>query len=682
LILVNHAQLAKVHGVAAADRILAKLTLLAAHAQVNGLVVRLDNNTPISNAYAQWNANPTSVPLANAVAAAIRQLILTQRSEHTTLSAIVLVGDDQALPFRRLYDNTPQQSEKTYPYLDATSPSGAALKENYFLSDDYYAALAGLPFQGRELYLPDIAIGRLIETPDEIIRIIDDFLANPVTVIDRALITGYDFVRDQAQADCTDWQRDLGNGNVACLLADERDQGWTVADFRARQLTANPPYRFQSINGHANHFVQGAPGGGELPARDLYDTALNLSGGLIYTLGCHSGLNVPATNSRGSIDLAQAFVSKGATYVGNTGYGWGLYYQIGLSEQLIRLYTQALLQDRAASMGGALLAAKQRYYRQGQQLTNYDEKVLQELTLYGLPMRKLETGAALGDPAEEFPGVQVIANLPPPDGSFGVSTGFVEVDFTTAERFALQQSAHGNYYTLNGHTYAAPDQPFQALYYQDFSVAQQAARGIVLVGGAYTTEHNFTPLISAPDNEFVNLAPVIDRQDRWQPAVPLTIQKHQGKGAFVAQLGQYNGATQRLRRYQRLRANLYYSTSTDQQPPTISQVASRLLPTSNQVEVKVDASDASGIHAVIVTYVVNGQQASGQIQSVALTFDAAAQKWRGRFPGTSASELMVAVVDTAGNVANATNKGGYYTPATARTLTTPTYPLYLPLINR
>ena len=682
LILVNHAQLAQQYGAAEADRLLAKLTLLAAHSAVNGLVVRLENNSTISDAYAQWNASSTNVNQANMVAAAIRQLILTQRAEHSTITYIVLVGDDQALPFRRLYDNTPQQSEKTYSALDLNHPTGAALKENYFLSDDYYAATAGLPFQGRELYLPDVAIGRLIETPAEMIRIIDDFLTNPVTVVDRALITGYDFVRDQAQADCTDWQSDLGNGNVACLIADARDQGWGVTDFRANQLAANPPYRIQSINGHANHFLQGAPGGGELAAREIYDTPLNLSGGLIYTLGCHSGLNVPATNSQGSIDLAQAFISKGATYVGNTGYGWGLYYQIGLSEQLIRLYTQALVRERAASMGGALMLAKQRYYSQGQQLNNYDEKVLQQLTLYGLPMRKVETGAALGDPGTEFPGVQVIANLPPNTPSFGVSTGFIEVDFSTAQQLALQQSANGNYYTLNSHTYAAPNQPLQALYYQEFSVPDKAARGVVLVGGNYTVEAGFAPLITAPDNEFVNLAPAVDQGDRWQPAIPLTLQTHQGKGAFVAQLGQYNGATQSLRRYSKLHANLYYSNDADQVPPTISLVDSRYLAGSGQVAVKVEASDNSPIHSVIVTYLADRTQPQGEIKSLVLTFDPNAQKWQGTFNSTSASTFMVAVVDQAGNVSNATNKGRYYAPAMTSTLRAAPYALHLPLVNR
>ena len=88
---------------------------------------------------------------------------------------------------------------------------------------------------------------------------------------------------------------------------------------------------------------------------------LDYSGGLIYTLACHAGLNVPPENTTEPLDLAEAFTRKGANYIGNTGYGWGYLYGIGLSEQVIQYFTAEL--KKGGSYGGALtkIAALKRF---------------------------------------------------------------------------------------------------------------------------------------------------------------------------------------------------------------------------------------------------------------------------------------------------------------------------------
>ena len=47
-------------------------------------------------------------------------------------------------------------------YLLAGDPRiNAALTARYYLSDDYYAGLLPLPYLGGELYIPQVALGRL-----------------------------------------------------------------------------------------------------------------------------------------------------------------------------------------------------------------------------------------------------------------------------------------------------------------------------------------------------------------------------------------------------------------------------------------------------------------------------------------------------------------------------------------
>lgn len=58
--------------------------------------------------------------------------------------------------------------------------------------------------------------------------------------------------------------------------------------------------------------------------------------------------------SAGQFDFAQALVGNGATYIANTGFGYGDADTIGYSERLIQLFVEELLQ------GGAVGAALQR----------------------------------------------------------------------------------------------------------------------------------------------------------------------------------------------------------------------------------------------------------------------------------------------------------------------------------
>ena len=50
--------------------------------------------------------------------------------------------------------------------LKPNNPTQAALEQGYILTDDFYAdSHDPLRWRGRELYAPDLAIGRLVETP-------------------------------------------------------------------------------------------------------------------------------------------------------------------------------------------------------------------------------------------------------------------------------------------------------------------------------------------------------------------------------------------------------------------------------------------------------------------------------------------------------------------------------------
>ena len=99
-------------------------------------------------------------------------------------------------------------------------------------------------------------------------------------------------------------------------------------------------------------------------------------------------------------------------------------------------------------------------------------------------------------------------------------------------------------------------------------------------------------------------------------------------------------------------------------------------------EIKVAASDSSGIHRVVVAFTGG----DGSWNSADLAYDASAQKWTGMIAGTAATQFFVQVVDAAGNVTVNDNKGRYYSLAVPAPLATGRAlsggSLYLPAVRR
>ena len=682
LILVNRTRLAQLYSESDATQVMDKLDALAQHQEVRGEIIRLDNNNEVSAAYTTWVTDPGNVEKANQVTTAIRNIVMTYLQQREGIEYLVLVGDDRALPMRRILDTTPRFSELNYKNVDTNNPTGAALKANYYLTDNYFADREPSMDSGRELFIPDLGVGRLIETPNEMIGQIDAFLANPVTTVDKILVTGYDFVEDVAVEDCADWGSDIGVSQTDCSLTGD---SWTATAFRALQLNASAPFQIQSISGHATHYAEGAPIGDAIQAQEIADITMDLSGGLIYTPGCHAGLNVPPNNPVGPLDLAQAFAGKQANYVGNTGYGWGMRNNIGLSEKLIRLFTRALLQGTKSSMGKALATAKMLYYQQDQDFSSFDEKVMEQVVFYGLPMYQLESGAVLDGPTNDFPGVGFTPDLPDnPLDDTQVLTGSVTVNFTEAENLTLSETTDGDYYALNGSAHTVPGQPIQPLHFGDVTVPQLPARGVVLRNALYEPQGTFDPVVAVPYNEYdtANIEPDLDSSLGLYPPVPVSIQEHNGQSSLVTQLGQYDALSENLYILQEVQLDLYYSLAIDQLSPQ-STVIDGITPLgSGRVEIKVGAVDASGIERVVLSYIEDINQNIRELKSIDLSYDSSSQKWVGTFNGDTDSRFLVQIVDEAGNITTATNKGRYYQPGEVQASTSCTgHCALLPLIK-
>ena len=113
---------------------------------------------------------------------------------------VVVIGTDDVLPMRRVQDATGIHDERDYAEQvggnDAIDDSFAT---QWFLSDDVYGDPDPIDWLGRQLFLPDAAVGRLVETharrhgADRPVP-----QSNGVLDPQTALTTGYDFLADGA----------------------------------------------------------------------------------------------------------------------------------------------------------------------------------------------------------------------------------------------------------------------------------------------------------------------------------------------------------------------------------------------------------------------------------------------------------------------------------------------------
>ncbi|MBN1640902.1 MAG: pre-peptidase C-terminal domain-containing protein [Anaerolineae bacterium] len=649
LIVVNTERVSSLYGASEADALLSKLYELADHDSVDGAVLQVEDDASVAAAYDAWTADPASLidpAKANDVASAVRNLLLTFLNANANMEYIVIVGNDLVIPFRRAPEGALSVQENAYASsLASNTPQQAALENNMVLTDDYYGDREPTTWQGGELYIPDYAIGRLVEQPGQIADVIDLFLSNDVIDVENALVTGYDFVQDTAVLVST-----LLNNDE--LETDDELIGisWSGDAFRDRQLYASPRFDLQSINGHANHTSSGAPDGDDIQAGEIVTATSDLAGALVFSVGCHAGLN-----DSNSLDLPEAFAIQGANYVANTGYGWGG-GGIVYSEALMRNYAYELLVGTQTQIGKALTAAKQRYYASDQVFNAYDAKVLMQATMYGLPMYTILSGGTFS-PGDPFPSVSVTSTAPIAFGE--VNEGLLSFG---AGAFGETETGEGTFLDVDGWSHFAAGEPVQPSFYVDIHNPEAGdLHGVLFLGGTYTDIQGFDPVIALSYNEYVtSTAEPAFSAPGWYPTLPVRLQASASVSdtteTVYATLGQYDSASATERVYGAVALGTLYSASPDTQPPTIQHVDGVLLGNPAVVQIKVEAADASGIIRVVVAYTEGG----GTWASSDLTYDAGMGKWTGTIPGTAGMRHFVQVVDGAGNVSVDDRKGQYH----------------------
>jgi ligand-binding sensor domain-containing protein len=559
LILVAPARLTDAYG---ASPLLAKLHQVAAHPRVQGVVVDVLADPTVRSAYADWDADPGNVTQANAVVEAIKVLIDDYTLTYPNLQYMVLVGNDALLPFYRVRDqNATHWHERGYcPHTPAGTVK-SALCADYFLTDDFYAAPAptypSSPFwqDGHPFYLPELAVGRLVETPEEMIAAIDAFLETDGELeIDPALIgTHNQLVDDLGDLQCALFQ-DAGLA-ASCITQ--------PGEFRSQVLQTL--WGTISAAFHSNHRNLG-----QLSAFDLLNVDVEETGTLLAAIGCHSGTSVDdGDNPYLSYDLPQAFQQHGWPLIAPTAYAYASPFGIEYSEALMVELTEQLLGGEE-EIGQMLAQAKQIYYADRGWFDYTDEKVLLPMTLYGFPMLRVTRPQVVRLRATETassPDVRELEHL-------------TLLTYTLdALTFTLHTTGEGAYYAYQDQIIAQdmyPIQPNEKIPLPT-RVDDRVLRGIRLQRADYIDETPFDPVsaqswaIGEPQPKWMQEP--AHTFPHWDRAFPHRLGRYRGveedKATLNLTLGAFNAETETERRFTDLNIEVFYGTGEDQTAPEI-----------------------------------------------------------------------------------------------------------------
>ena len=667
LILTN---LSKTEG-SSAEKTLMQTKLSSLAGRTSGWVQDVGGSGTQVNAFSeQAQAHPACVYAMNLQASSIKGVVDGFRAFHPELKYIVLVGNDHAIPFFRYTDSALLASEIDYspPVLDDTT-SQASLKSGYTLSQDAYGASKEISYKASTLPVPDLPVGRLVETASDINHLLDAYLGtvNGVVVPANALVTGYDFLADDANAVKDELAGSLGAAKVASLISANTAapaDSWTADQLRQNFLGSR-----HDINFLAGHFSANSALAADyktrLAASEVLASTTNLINSLVYSAGCHSGYNIVNADDVPGVtqepDWAQVFAAKGATFIGGTGYQYGDTDFIEYSERLYLEFTKQLRYGSGpVAVGDALVQAKQAYLAATPLMRGIHEKTVLEATLFGLPMLQFNLPGRIPAPVDTSLVTGTTTFSTNPGSALGLEYAELNLNYlnpdlssTLLPHTVTLHQDDGN--TLDAFYLEGPDgvmvNPSEPVLPLDLLNVTSPDSGYVLrgvgwLGGSYTNLTDCVPLtgclpltgaatedLRAPHTPFFS--------DTFYPVRPWNINYFDaldstgGPTRLSLMLAQYRSTTPGsqtgvLRRFDTMDFRLYYSgnissyTNPDPNngnwtntpalsaPPDISHISSSINPDGTvSFEVTVTGDPAAGIQEVWLVYTFENGAGSG-----------------------------------------------------------------------
>ena len=303
------------------------LNTFKARADVNGGVVDVSADGRVAAANALADSYPACPYAKNLIANAIKGVVDRYRAANPTLQYVVIIGGDNVIPFVRYPDEAMLGNESTFvPPVQEGTPSQASLKLGYITGQDAYGSDVQIPFKTNTLPVPQLAVGRLVESAAEATTMLNAYIAtNGIVSPASSLVSGYDFHYDSATTMAGEFQAGIGNPPDTLLSpstqSNQAPGTWTADDLRAQLLNQRHDLLYL-----AGHFSDGgllaADYSTSLLASELATASANFTNSIVFSPGCHVAYNTVDGDSISGVtqqpDWAQAFARKGATLIGGT----------------------------------------------------------------------------------------------------------------------------------------------------------------------------------------------------------------------------------------------------------------------------------------------------------------------------------------------------------------------------
>ncbi|MDX1511038.1 MAG: hypothetical protein R3249_06810 [Nitriliruptorales bacterium] len=621
LFLFARERFARLHGAAALTDVEQALAPVAAmngsgnDAPVNGAIVDLGYYPAVVNAFTAWDdaSGRCDVETANVLAEEIRQVVLGLRANHPNVSSVVIIGADEVMPFMRVPDLTEIANERTY----AGALNGenneliSALAHGWYLTDNAFVDSVADNVGGRPVWVPEIAVGRLVEEPGDIVTQLNHFAQfdgrlDPTTTRTTA-VTGYEFLTDGANAVADELDADQANATDRSLISDT----WTSDDLRAL-LSDGSSWDIASPNAHFDHHrglsAAESVAGTQADLFDTTDIAGGYAGVLTMTMGCHSGFSVSNVSIGQGVrtDWAETFGGFGGTFVGTTGYGYGETETVALNELLLAQLADRL--DGTMTIGEALAFAKAEYAADLSAYGVYDEKVVMQTTFYGLPMY------LIGD-ADFVPPVAPPVNLTT-DAKTGLKVR-TNLDFNAAATpFVQRFGGNGDWWEVTdptGGTFGpqvTANQPIQPRWEVDATAhdgnggIKAETRGVVIEGLTNGSTGPLDPAIATPVVDQAETQPEPDLEGLAFPTTFARVTNYETPAGSASNLvfvpGQFRGSSDSGQQllFDGADLTVYYGApgTTDLDPPQIHLAKTTVDPADNVTtvfEVKAVDHDSS-----------------------------------------------------------------------------------------
>ncbi len=415
----------------------------------------------------------------------------------------------------------------------------------------------------------------------------------------------------------------------------------------------------------------------------------DLLGGIWFTVGCHSGTNVPDVSvvaGAPSEDWAQSFSRLGAVYLAQNAFGLGDTEALALTERLMSNFARNL--NGSLTIGQAHAFAKQQYFAGLGLYGEYDYKALQAATLFGLPMYRYGNGAMVEDPPA--PPLPVTAD--PISGLSSANWSLTDTGITKTAN-----TSKGDLFSVDGEVQFVHFRPLQPIVRRDVtstdgSVASGAFLTDLVTEDVAVADIAFArPVIDLGENEpeiesdevvfptaFTNIANYKAPPAGGGPFAPRD-QLNVIVGQFTSPLDGGSNGTERL--FRSFGAQVFYrpgssaspalmaaaATGSDFVRPEFDNVQASIVGSAGarQAAFSIDVSDEDAVLRVAVLYLQSVTDGKGHWTLVDLV-KGGGNTWTGGGPvdvsalASGQIDYMVQAVDSNGNVANSTFKGLFY----------------------